>query len=105
MNGETSERGGPMIHLLTWKKLFTDSSAEAAAQVWSTLDQHHIPYQMKTVNSMGSLRRNVQSSMSMGTTMGGMPHSAIADQVHYVYVIYVRRRDYARAKALIGQGQ
>lgn len=94
-----------MIHLLNRKKLFTDSSAEAAAQVWSTLEQHHIPYQMKTVNSMGSLRRNVQSSMAMNSVHGGMPHSAMADAVHYVYVIYVRRRDYDRAKALIGQGQ
>lgn len=54
-----------MIHLLNRKMLFTDSSAEAAAQVWSVLKQHGIPYQMKTVNSMGSLRRNVQSSMAI----------------------------------------
>lgn len=94
-----------MIHPLNRKTLFTDSSAEAAAQVWSVLKQQGIPYQMKTVNSMGSLRRNVQSSMAMNSVHGGMPHSSMADAVHYVYVIYVRRRDYARAMALIGQGQ
>ena len=81
-----------MIHPLNRKTLFTDSSAEAAAQVWSVLKQHGIPYQMKTVNSM-----------AMNSVHGGMPHSSMADAVHYVYVIYVRRRDYARAKQLIGQ--
>ena len=79
--------------------------SDQGAQVWSVLKQHGIPYQMKTVNSMGSLRRNVQSSMAMNSVHGGMPHSSMADAVHYVYVIYVRRRDYARAMALIGQGQ
>ena len=91
-----------MIHLFNRKQLFLDSSAEEAARVWSTLRQHNIPYTMKTAGVGTSLRRGLDAKIASGPMNGAVRYSEATDPCRYVYAIYVHRRDYQRAKELIG---
>ena len=83
-------------------KLFTDASSEAAANVWNALKANGIPYAMKTVQSRGAISRAVTAGRGVGQYMGGMSSGSFSDQIGYVYIIYVRRRDAARARELCG---
>ena len=83
------------------KKLFTDSSQEAAARVWSVLKANGVPYDMDTRNIGTSFRRSIHNGMSMNIGVGGMGYAPFAEDRSFLYVIYVRRRDYDRALALI----
>ncbi len=90
-----------MINVFNRRKLFTDSSAEQSAKVWSRLEEHRIPYEMKTMRNHTAFGRNIHASMSMQVGAGGMGYDPFSDNMAYVYVIYVRRQDYDRARALI----
>ena len=79
-------------------RLFTDSSSEAAANVREALMAHGIPYAMRTRQSRGALGRAITAGRCGGQYMSGLGASAYADRIAYVYVIYVRRRDEARAR-------
>ena len=83
------------------KKLYTDSSQQDAARVWSILKANGIPYDMDTRNIGTSFRRNLHNGMSMGIGNGGMGYAPFAEERSFLYVIYVRRRDYDRARALV----
>ena len=83
------------------KKLYTDSSQQDAARVWSILKANGIPYDMDTRNIGTSFRRNLHSGMSMNIGGGGMGYAPFAEERSFLYVIYVRRKDYDRARALL----
>ena len=83
------------------KKLYTDSSQQDAARVWGILKANGIPYDMDTRNIGTSFRRNLHSGMSMNIGLGGMGYAPFAEDRSFLYVIYVRRKDYDRARALI----
>ena len=89
-----------MINVFNRVKLYADSSAEAAANIWGRLKAEGIPYTMKTQQSRGALGKAVTSGVGVGRYMGGMAASSFSDQVTYVYTIYVRRADEERARAL-----
>lgn len=89
-----------MVTVFNRVKLFADSSAEAAAKVWSTLRQHHIPYTMKTLQNHSTFGKNLHHRYSMSVGSGGMGAAPFADQMQYTYIIYVRRKDAARAREL-----
>lgn len=82
-----------MITPLNRVKLFVDSSPEAAANVTARLKAAGIPYDMRTGQSLGATGKAVG-----GRGAGGMMASRVLDQVAYIYTVYVRRRDEARAR-------
>ncbi|MBP3892182.1 MAG: hypothetical protein J6D29_08405 [Solobacterium sp.] len=89
-----------MIWFLNRKELFVDSSSEAAAQVWTTLKENGIPYEMRTKQNTTTLGKNIHYSMGARFAGGGMGGSAFADNPQYVYTIYVRKKDYEKAVEL-----
>lgn len=89
-----------MITVLNRKRLLADSSSEAAAKVRETLKSAGIPYAVKTVQNHTALGKAVHSGVGVGAYRGGMPASAFSDQISYVYFVYVRKKDYDRAKQL-----
>ncbi len=89
-----------MITVLNRKRLLADSSSEAAAKAREALKSAGIPYAVKTVQNHTALGKAVHSGVGVGAYRGGMPASAFSDQISYVYFVYVRKKDYDRAKQL-----
>ncbi len=87
-----------MITILNRSRLMADSSSEAAAKAREALKAAKIPYYMKTVQNQTGLGKAIHSGVGVGAYRGGMPASAFSDQIGYVYFIYVRKKDLARAK-------
>ena len=80
-----------MISILNRRELYTGTDAEDAARVWSTLKAEGIAYKMQT--------KGVRSSLAQGRAAR---YSDYADAANYVYTIYVKSSDLARAKELLG---
>lgn len=93
-----------MITVLNRKKLLADSSSETAAKVRETLKASGIPYAMRTVQNHTALGKAIHSGAGVGAYRGGMPASTFSDQISYVYFIYVRKKDFDRAKQLCQLG-
>lgn len=87
-----------MITILNRKRLLADSSSETAAKTREALKAAGIPYAMRTVQNHTALGKALHAGAGVGAFRGGMPASAFSDQINYVYMIYVRRKDLARAK-------
>lgn len=87
-----------MITFLNRCELFSDTSAEAAAAVREKLKTYGIPYEMRTMQNSFSLFRAQQSRVGNRTFMGGMPGSSFEDGGGYVYRIFVRKKDAAKAR-------
>ncbi len=80
------------------KRIAVDTNNEAITKIITTLEQHHIKYEIRTIRSRGVI----------GTAMdaGSYARSNIAmykesSQPGFVYMVYVKRRDYLEAKHLI----
>ena len=86
-------------------RLLEDSSAEAVANVRDALKAGDIPYTMTTRQSRGAFGKVITAGGGVRTYQGGMAASAFSDRVSYVYAIYVRRRDEARARDTIGRNR
>ena len=93
-----------MITVLNRKKLVAESSGEMAAKVRETLKTAGIPYATKTVQNHTALGKAIHSGAGVGAYRGGLPSSAFADQTSYVYFIYVRKKDYEKARELCHLG-
>ena len=91
-----------MITPLNRVKLFVDSSSEAAANVTSKLKAAGVPYDMRTRTTRGALGRALTTGRGVSQYMGGMASSSFSDRLGYVYTVYVRRKDEARARELCG---
>ena len=91
-----------MVTILNRVKLFSDSSAEEAARVREALKAAGIGYFMKTVQNHTAMGKAIHSRVGVGVYGGGMPASGFSDQISYVYFIYVRRKDLAKAKEICG---
>ncbi len=89
-----------MIFFFNRAMLFSDSSAEASANVWSTLKKNGIEYEMKTLKSRSTIERNIHYTMGYSQYHGGMSGSSFGDKLSYVYVIYVKKKDLEGAKEL-----
>ena len=87
-----------MIHMLNRAVLFQDSDSQACANVWSALKKNHIEYEMKTMTNHSTFGRNMHYKMGASKYAGGMPGSSFGDQMNYVYVIYVKKKDLALAR-------
>lgn len=88
-----------MISILNRRELYTGTDAEDAARVWSTLKAEGIAYKMQTKGVRSSLAQGRRAGMGMGVTGGAARYSDYADAANYVYTIYVKNSDLARAKA------
>ena len=91
-----------MVSIFNRVRLFADSSSEAAAKVREKLKANGIPYDMRTVQNHTALGNALHSSYGVSAYRGGMPASSFSDQISYVYMIYVRRKDADRARELCG---
>ena len=91
-----------MITVFNRSRLFVGVSSEAAADVWNRLRAEGIPYAMKTQQSRGALSRAVTSGRGVAQYSGGMGAASFSDRIGYVYTIYVRKKDAARARKLCG---
>lgn len=91
-----------MITVFNRATLFVDSNSEAAANVWSALKANGIKYEMRTKQNVSTLRKAIQFRASTGSTSGygGMSASHFMDTPNYVYTIYVKKRDLAKAKEI-----
>ena len=93
-----------MITVLNRARLLADSSAEAAAKVKDKLKAAGIPYDMRTVQNHTALGKAIHTRAGVGAYGGGMPSSSYSDQISYVYFIYVRKKDLAKAKEICQLG-
>ncbi len=57
-----------------------------------------IKYDMRTVQNHTALGKAIHSGVGVSVYGGGMSSSSFSDQISYVYFIYVRRKDLAKAK-------
>ncbi len=89
-----------MICIFNRAKLFSDCSAEASANIWSELKKNGIEYEMKTLKNRSTLERNIHYNMGYSQYHGGMSGSSFGDELGYVYIIYVKKKDLERAKEL-----
>ncbi len=87
-----------MITIFNRAVLFQDSDAIASADVWSALKKNNIEYEMKTLKNHSAFGRNIHYSMSRSIGSGGLGGAPFGDQMNYVYVIYVKKRDLRLAK-------
>ena len=89
-----------MITVFNRAKLFVDADAQAAANVWSALKENGIECNMLIKQNISTLRKNIQYSSAMDkySGFGGMPASKLTQTPDYLYIIYVKKRDLARAK-------
>ena len=94
------KRNAYMVTILNRAKLIADSSSETAAKTREALKHAGIPYYMKTVQNHTALGKAIHSSVGVGAYRGGMPASSFSDQISYVYMIYVSRKDLERAKEI-----
>lgn len=91
-----------MITIFNRKRLSLDTDSKEAARVWSILKANGIKYTMVTKGVMPSALRSHYAKMEAGMYNGAMNYSKYRDiNRQFVYIIYVRRKDYARAAELI----
>lgn len=83
-----------MVTIFNRKKLLTDTSAEQLVNTKSKLDRAGITYFVKTKTSRSALGRGIDARIIMRTpTM-----YRVDPPVTYVYYLYVKRKEYERAK-------
>ncbi len=88
--------------ILIRKLLLTDTSSIEVARVVELLKGNKIPYTLVTKKSQNTFDNMIHASMS--TSIGhGAPASCgkIVGEIFFTYNIYVRKRDYEKAKNLI----
>ena len=89
-----------MITIFNRSRLLADNSSETAAKTREALKAARIPYYMKTVQNHTGLGKAIHSGIGVGAYKGGLSASSFSDQISYVYFIYVRRKDLAKAKEI-----
>lgn len=89
-----------MITVFNRKALYRNTDAEATAAVWSALRASGIPYEVHTGTPTSSFRRMFTHTKNMNFNMGGIPASWTERPGNYLYTVYVKKRDYDRAKEL-----
>ena len=90
-----------MINVFNRRILFQDTNAEAAAAVWSKLREKNIRYEVATKTHSSSFKRMLTQRQNMRFNMGGIPANMMEHPAEYLYIIYVHKNDYERAKEII----
>ena len=86
-----------VFRLIYNKKLLVDSSAEEFANVKARLKKANIPHYVKTIKSAPTI---IQGSYAGSYQKYNLSYSPDKDHISYVYYIYVKKKDYIRAKEL-----
>ncbi|MBE6719941.1 MAG: hypothetical protein E7571_04680 [Ruminococcaceae bacterium] len=89
-----------MINVFNRKILVSDTDSKAVANVWSTLRAGGIKYELHTKTHSSSFRRMLTQQRNIGYNMGGTPASWQNYESAYLYIVYVNKKDYAKAKEL-----
>ncbi len=89
-----------MINVFNRKVLIKDTNAEMVANVWSALRENGIKYEVVTKTGTSSFRRMMTQRSNMNFNMGGIPASMTEHPGDYLYIVYVNKKDYARAKEI-----
>ena len=80
------------------KKILVDISNESVTKAIAILEKHGIKYELRTRRSRGSVGTRLDAMSYARSNISMYKGSAMPD---FVYIIYVKRKDFARAKALI----
>ena len=83
-----------MVNILNRAELFVDTSAEAAAKVWTKLEEAGIEYEMVTMRPGGDVRAHHGVIGVNGSVNGGY----IGDLTMFIYKIYVKRSELEHAR-------
>ncbi len=89
-----------MINAFNRKAVIKDTNAEVVANVWSTLRENGIKYEVVTKTDSSSFRRMMTQKSNMNFNMGGIPASMTEHPGDYLYIVYVNKNDYEKAKEL-----
>ena len=89
-----------MINIFNRKAIIKDTNAEAIANVWSTLRENGIKYELITKTGTSSFRRMMTQRSNMNFNMGGIPASMTEHPGDYLYIVYVNKKDYEKAKEI-----
>ncbi len=81
------------------RQLVTDLDSGEIKRVEDTLNANNIPYRIKSDSPRGPFGRNYDSRTYQTIVM---PLYIDAQQPVISYIVYVRKRDFERAKELIG---
>jgi len=87
-----------LIFLFLHKKLVIDISSEEIARVTSILEENGIDYGLRTVRARGNIGTALDS-LTYARSNLAMYKGSRGNA--YVYMVYVRRRDFERAKDLV----
>lgn len=91
-----------MVTILNRKKLLTDTSSIEIARVTTILKEHHISYDIVTKKSQSTFSNMAHASMSNTIGHGAAAsYNDIVGEVFFIYHIYVRRKDYEKAKRIV----
>lgn len=80
------------------KRLVVDSNNVAITRTTEILEKHMIKYELRTTRSRGSIGSRLDALSYARSNIAMYKGSAMPD---FVYMIYVKRRDFTRAKQLI----
>jgi hypothetical protein len=80
------------------KKIATDTSGEEARRITNILEENDIHYEIRTKRSRGVIGLVIDSRYHARINQ---PLYKGSRQLSYVYMIYVRRKDYDRAYDLL----
>ncbi len=87
-----------MINVFNRRILFQDTNAEATASVWSKLRENGIKYELKTKTHVSSFRRTFTQKSNINFNMGGVSAKWTEHPADYLYIVYVNRNDFEKAK-------
>ena len=82
--------------ILFMKKLATDTSAEEISRIKTVLGQNNIKLEVWTSRGRTGSERDSHIYLKSMPVMNG-----IAPEPVFIYTVYVRRKDYARARQLV----
>lgn len=89
-----------MITVFNRKALIKDTDSEAVANVWSKLRANGIKYEVITKTHTSSFKRMLTQKRNIEFNMGGIPDKWTNRQADYLYIVYVSKNDYNKAKEL-----
>lgn len=83
---------------LFMKKLVIDTSAEEIRRVTTVLEQNDIKYEIRTLRARGTVGSSIDAASYARANLSLYKG---ASQPSFIYYVYVRRRDYERARELM----
>ena len=95
-----SAEGEAMITVFNRKALIQDTNAEAVAAVWSKLRENGIKYEVATKTGTSSFKRMLTQKSNTKFNMGGVPATWTEHPADYLYIVYVNKNDYEKAKQI-----